>query len=272
VKPLTIRSLLFAPGDDAKKLTKALASEADAVIADLEDGVGSARKDEARALVAQILSDIPRGSAGRLVRVNPGEPRDLDAIARLELDAIVLAKSTPDAIAALGSEGPPVIALVETASGVRTAFEIASSPRVAALMLGSLDLAAELGVAPDPGSGALSYAASKLVIDSAAARIAPPFDGVFADTTDEAGLRAEIERARRLGFAGKGCIHPNQVGPVNRGFASSADEVAWARLALDAYERAEASGSSVASLDGEMVDLPVVIRARRILEFAKRST
>lgn len=265
-----VRSLLFAPGDDARKLTKALESEADAVIADLEDGVGSARKDVARACVTQVFAEIPHGRVRRMVRINPGEPRDLDVIACLELDAIVVPKSTPDAIAALGLDGPPVIALVETASGTRAAFAIASSPRVVALMLGSLDLSAELGLPRNPAAGALLYASSKLVIDSAAACISAPFDGVFPDTQDAVGLSAEIDRARGAGFGGKACIHPDQVGPVNRAFGSSAIELTWARAALDAYERAEMSGAGVASLDGEMVDLPIAIRARRILDLSER--
>jgi citrate lyase subunit beta/citryl-CoA lyase len=266
-----VRSFLFAPGDDERKLTNALASDADAVIADLEDGVGRDHKDDARACVSRVFAETPRGRALRLIRVNPGDDNDLLLGVELELDAIVLPKATPESVASLGLELPPVLALVETAAGIRSAEVIASDPRVVALMLGSLDLAAELGLPRDADSPTLTYAAAKLVLDSAAAGIAAPVDGVFADTRDADGLAAEIERARRIGFRGKACIHPGQIAAVNRGFGSSPEEVTWARSALDAFERAEASGTAVASLEGEMVDLPVVLRARRILELADRS-
>jgi citrate lyase beta subunit len=266
-----VRSLLFAPGDDEHKLVKALASNADAVIADLEDGVGATRKQEARECVARIFAGTERGGALRMVRVNPGDALDLAAVRDLELDAIVLPKAAPETVAFLGPDGPAVLALVETAGGLRAAFDIASSPRVGVLMLGSLDLAAELGLPREADSPTLVHAAAQLVIDSAAAGIAAPFDGVFPDTRDDAGLAAQIARARSMGFGGKACIHPRQVDAVNQGFGSTDEDVAWARSALEAFERAEASGSGVASLDGEMVDLPVVLHARRILDLAERS-
>ena len=258
------RSLLFAPGDDEDKLRKALVSGADGVIADLEDGVVAARKEAARAIVLRVLA-APAGCA-RLVRV--GSADDAPLVTSLDVDAVVVPKATAESVAALGPEGPPIVAIVETAAGLRSAFDVASLPRVEALMLGTLDLAAELGFAP-AGGRELLYARSKLVVDSAAAGIRAPFDGVHPDVRDEAGLIAEVTEARALGFGGKACIHPAQLGVVVAGFAPTAEELDWARSVVDVFDRATATGAGVATLDGAMVDLPVVLRARRLLEQAE---
>jgi citrate lyase beta subunit len=184
----------------------------------------------------------------------------------------VLPKATPDAVAALGTDGPPVIAIVETAQGLRLAYETASSPRVAALMLGAADLGAGLGWEPRPDGLELLYARSKVVADSAAAGVRGPFDVVHLDTRDDKGLEAAAHFARSLGFRGKACIHPAQVSVVNRVFLPEADSVAWAERVLDAAERGEREGRGVVALDGEMIDAPVVDRARRILSEAKGET
>src|SRR5262249_18841034 len=141
-----IRSLLFAPGSEEQKLADALASEADGVVADLEDSVAPADKPAAREIVARLRP--------RLVRVNRVDTdwfaEDLALLAELSLDAVVLPKATPDAAAALGPDGPPVIAIVETARGLRLAYETACSPRVAALVLGVNDFSADVGLEPLP--------------------------------------------------------------------------------------------------------------------------
>jgi citrate lyase subunit beta/citryl-CoA lyase len=203
------------------------------------------------------------------VRVNgadtPFFPDDLEAIGELELDAVVLPKATPEAVGALGEAGSPVIAIVETAQGLRQAYETATAARVAALVLGAVDLGAEAGLLPRPDGLELLYARSKVVFDSAAAGIRPPFDVVHLDIRDEQGLEAECSLARSLGFRGKACIHPVQVPFVNRVFSPAADEIEWARRVIEAYEQAEREGRGVLALDGVMVDLPVVTRARRVL-------
>jgi citrate lyase subunit beta/citryl-CoA lyase len=164
-----------------------------------------------------------------------------------------------------------VIAIIETAAGVRAAYETAVAPRVAALLLGAVDLGAELGLEPRADGLEVLYARSQLVVDSAAAGIRPPFDIVHLDVRDDAGLEAECRLARSLGFRGKGCIHPAQIDIVNRVFAPSDAELEWARDVVEAFEREEADGRGVFALDGEMVDLPVVERARRILAEGERS-
>jgi len=241
-----------------------MASEADAVVADLEDAVAADRKDLAREVVLRLRP--------RVVRVNgagtPWFDDDLVAVAELELEALVLPKATPEAVEALGPDGPPVIAIVETAMGLRLAYETAAQPRVAALVLGAADLGQELGLQPRPDGLEILHARSQVVVDSAAAGIRPPFDVVHLDTRDDAGLEAACRFARSLGFRGKVCIHPAQVAIVNRLFAPDAEEVAWARRIVEEYEQARGARGAIA-VDGLMVDLPVVERARRILAEAK---
>ena len=184
----------------------------------------------------------------------------------------MLPKATPGAVAELGPSGPPVIAIVETAEGLRLAYDTASAPRVAALLLGAADLGAELGWEPRPDGLEVLYARSKVVADSAAARIRGPFDIVHLDTRDDAGLEAAARFARSLGFRGKACIHPAQVEVVNRVFLPEADSVVWAQRVVDAAEAGEREGRGAVALDGEMIDAPIVERARRILTEAKGGT
>jgi citrate lyase subunit beta/citryl-CoA lyase len=208
-----------------------------------------------------------------IVRVNgagtPWFEDDLALTRELDLDALVLPKAVPDAVAALGPDGPPVIAIVETAQGLRLAYETACAPRVAALVLGAVDLGLELGLEPRADGLELVYARSKLVVDSVAAKIRPPFDIVHLDVNDDPGLEAECRLARSFGFRGKVCIHPRQVPVVHRVFAPTATELGWARRVIDAYEEGVREGHGVLALNGSMIDLPVVERARRILAEAE---
>jgi citrate lyase beta subunit len=270
----TARSLLFAPGNDERKLEKALAAGADAVVADLEDAVPAGEKEAARTVTRTALAGAVSDSL-LAVRVNAfgtgNLQADLEVTAGLDLDALVLPKATPEAVAALGAEGPPVIAIVETAIGLRHAFETARSERVAALVLGAVDLGLELGLEPRVDGQEILYARSRLVVESAAAGIRSPFDVVHVNTRDDAGLEAEARLARALGFRGKACIHPDQVAIVNRVFSPTTEELERARRVIDAYEHARAHGRGVVALDGEMIDLPVVERARRVLAETERS-
>jgi len=228
----SLRSLLFVPADAPERLVAAFASEADAVVADLEDAVPAERKDAARGVVAEALPGL--GGAARLVRVNAVETgltdADLEAVAALELDAIVLPKATPGAVAALGPDGPPLIAIVESAIGLRLAYEIAVAERVVALVLGAADLGADLRLEPRGDALELLYARSKVVADSAAAGIRPPFDRVFAGRDDPEGLEADCRFARSIGFGGKGCTHLGQPAVVNRVFGERRGGVAKAAL------------------------------------------
>jgi citrate lyase beta subunit len=220
---------------------------------------------EARDLVARLRP--------RVVRINGAETEwfadDVALTGELELDAVVLPKATPESVEALGPEGPPVIAIVETAQGLRVAYETAASPRVELLMLGSVDLGVELRLEPRPDGLEILYARSQLVVDSAAAEVGAPIDVVHLDFRDLAGLEKSARFARSLGFGGKACIHPDQVAIVNRVFAPESEDVEWARRVVEAYERGEREGKGAVALEGTMVDLPVVERARQVLAEAK---
>ena len=268
------RSVLFAPGNDRHKLAKALESGADAVVADLADAVPPEEKSAARTVVRELL---PAASTSSLVavRVNAADTSfwedDLRAVADLELAALVLPKATPEAVERLGREGPPVLAIVESAQGLRRAYDVASAPRVAALALGAVDLGVELRLEPRADGQEVLVARSLLVLDSAAAGLRAPFDLVHLALDDVEGLEAECRLARSLGFRGKVCVHPAQVEVVNRVFSPTRDELERARRVVEAYERGVADGAGVVRVDGEMVDLPVVERARQVLAEAERS-
>lgn len=270
----SIRSLLFAPGNDARKLEKALESDADAVVADLEDAVPAPEKGRAREIVRDLVAGA-RPETLLAVRLNAVGTAfwedDLRMLSELPPDALVLPKATPDGVAALGPDGPPVIGIAETAQGLRLAYETACSPRTVALLLGAVDLGLELGLEPRADGQEVLFARSKLVVDSAAAGIRGPLDLVHVDLHDDEGLEAECRLARSLGLRGKACIHPAQVAIVNRVFSPSDEETDRARRVVQAYEQGRAEGRGVVSLDGEMIDLPVVERARQVLAASERS-
>ena len=155
-----------------------------------------------------------------------------------------------------------LLPLIETAAGIDALREVARTPHVQRLVFGSIDLQADLGIAGD-GEELLLFR-SQLVLQSRLANLAPPVDGVCTAIADTPVLEAETRRARRLGFGGKLCIHPRQVAPVNRGFTPDAEEVAWARRVLDA---AAAAGGAAVAVDGKMVDKPILLRARALLQY-----
>jgi citrate lyase beta subunit len=263
-----MRSLLFAPAADEHRLNRAFATGADAVIADLEDAVAPHAKRSARAVAERVMAG-PDAPAARLLRINgvgtDDFAEDLELAQRLELEAIVLPKATPEAVAALGDSGPPVIAIIETSAGLQLAAQVADCRRVVALALGAVDLRAELRLEPRPDELEILFARSQLVIGSGAAGIRSPFDVVHIDFSDLTGLERSAWTARSLGFRGKLCVHPGQVPIVNRVFTPTDEELSRARRVVDAYERAVESGRGVVALDGQMIDLPVVERARRLL-------
>jgi citrate lyase beta subunit len=263
------------PADNPHRVGKALASSADAVILDLEDGVAPARKDEARELVRTILAE-PRSDAPTLiVRINPGGTEfyaeDLAAVATGKPDAVMVPKAEPAAVADLPERIPPVVALIETAAGLVGARQIAADPRVERLALGSFDLALELRLEPRADGQELLFARSSLVLESALAGAPPPIDGVFIDFRDDEGLRKEALLVRSLGFGAKTCIHPAQLEIVNEAFSPSAEELSRAHEVVDAFERAAETGAGVTAHEGVMIDRPVVERARQLLARARHA-
>lgn len=262
------RSYLFAPGHRGERFDKAMAAGADAVILDLEDAVPVEAKDGAREAVSRWLHHRERraGDPQVLVRVNAAAtPQHADDVAacRLGVDGIVLPKSeTPAELAALAHALPGValLPLVETAQGLATSLELARAPGVQRLVFGSIDFQHDLGIEGDGEE--LLYARSRLVLHSRLAGVAAPVDGVSTVLDDAPQVLAEAQRARRLGFGAKLCIHPKQITSIHEAFAPTAVQVDWAQRVLAAAKAAQ--GAAVA-LDGHMVDRPVILRAQALL-------
>ena len=197
---------------------------------------------------------------------------DVAATARSGIDGLVLPKATAAAVAAVGDAVElPLVAIVETPTGLREAFAIASHERVVVLVLGAIDLGLALGLEPRADAQEILFARSSVVVDSAAAGLRGPVDRVWVDVRDHDGLARDCAFGRSLGFRGKALVHPDQVAVTHEAFAPSAGELARAREIVAAYELAAADGRGVVALDGEMIDLPVVERARQLLSDEKRS-
>jgi len=264
--PLLPRSYLFVPGNRPERFDKALAAGADAVIIDLEDAVPPESKVEARAAVARWLT--PQHAV--VVRINaPGTlwfAEDVSLCALAGVDAVMVPKAERTAelqrIATV-AVGRALLPLIETASGFENARALARVEGVQRLVFGSIDFQLDLGI---QGDDELLAFRSQIVLVSRLANLAQPADGVTTSIDDVAAVERDTARARRLGFGAKLCIHPRQVEAVNRGFAPTEQELAWARRVLDAA--AQAQGAAVA-LDGRMIDRPVVLRAQSIVDEAE---
>jgi citrate lyase subunit beta/citryl-CoA lyase len=259
--------MLFVPADRPDRYDKALAAGAGAVIVDLEDAVAPDRKVAAREALMHWLS---RASAQVIVRVNAGETDafadDLAVCGHAAVAGIMLPKAERRADLAHASAiaaGKRLYPLIETAAGFEAMRTLAGAPGVERLVFGSIDFQVDLGIGGDD-DGLLMFR-SQMVLASRLAHVRSPIDGVTAAIDDEAQLEADAARARRLGFGAKLCIHPRQVAVVERVLAPSAAERDWARRVLEAAERAK--GAAVA-VDGKMVDKPVMLRARAILDDA----
>ncbi|MEY5099407.1 MAG: hypothetical protein RJA36_2126 [Pseudomonadota bacterium] len=265
---MEFRSYLFVPADRIDRIGKALRSGADAVIVDLEDAVAPSAKPAARAALADWLASA--GSAPVLVRVNapqtPWFDDDLRLCALPSVRGIVLPKAEQAqqlARIAAAAPGKALLPLIETAAGIDALRAIAACPGVQRLVFGSIDFQLDLGIEGD--DDALLFFRSQLVLASRLAGLQAPVDGVTTAIGDEAVLTADALRARRLGFGAKLCIHPAQVAAVNQAFTPAAAEVDWARRVLAA---AQASGGAAVAVDGKMVDMPVLLRARTLLQRA----
>lgn len=272
------RSALFLPATRLDRLSKACNSGADLVVIDLEDAVAESAKDSARDALAQHAAALANhtGSA-LLVRVNalatPHAAQDLALLeelsARVVLGIMLPKLEHPDDLAALPPH-LPVLGLVESAAGLAVAHQLKAQAGVRSLgacgsglvrlAFGSIDYALDLGGLDPDDHEALWHARSTLVWGSRVSGLAAPLDGVTARLDDPTLLSADVARARRLGFAGKLCIHPSQIAPVHAGFAPSEAELAWATRVVAAAQEGAAT-----RLDGAMVDRPVLLRAQRLL-------
>lgn len=281
------RSRLYLPGDQPKLQLNAGLHRPDGVILDLEDSVHPDHKDGARLVVRNALRAIDFGGAELMVRINqlPLGLADLDELVPEGPDLVLLPKTESAAqvsevderirgILGRGNdEDPPVwiMPILETALGVENALDIAlASPAVVALTIGLEDYTADLGVRKTLDGTESRYARGRLVNAARAAGV-QAIDSVFGDVGDEEGLRGWAARSRALGFEGMGCIHPRQIQPIHQAFVPTAEEIDKALRIVAAFDEAEAKGLGVVSLGTRMVDPPVVLRAQRLVDIARRA-
>lgn len=278
-----LRSFLFAPGNHPRRVEKALTLDADAVILDLEDAVAIAEKPASRVAIVAAYAQPRTGLL--YVRVNAADTEfcygDLAAIVRAGLDGIILPKvETPAALQTidwlvgnlerehgLPARGIDLIPIIETAKGLRDIDAIlGSGTRVRRCAFGAGDFTLDVNMRWTRDEGELAYARARVVTASRAAGIEAPLDTVWVDLNDGEGLEASTRLALGLGFQGKMCIHPNQVGVVNRVFSPTNAEIDFAERVVAAFAEAEKKGSAAIQLDGKFIDYPIVYRAQRTLD------
>jgi citrate lyase subunit beta/citryl-CoA lyase len=263
------RSYLFVPATRTDRVAKALASGADTVIVDLEDAVAPGDKASARDAAARGLPE----AAKLLVRVNGPDSAwledDLRMCTQAGVGGIVLPKTeSAEHVAHVASRlprGTPILPLIESARGFAALASLCSAGQVQRLVFGTIDFQLDMGI---EGEGdELLYFRSHLVLASRVGGLQPPVDGVSVEINDDARVREDAIRGKRLGFGAKLCIHPKQVAVVNACFRPTADEIAWANRIAQA---AQAANGAAVAVDGKMVDRPVILKAEEILREAAR--
>lgn len=279
MSPAVIRghSFLFVPASRPERFSKALDFGADCVILDLEDAVPLEQKQQAREMLAQELKSFsPEELARTLVRINatnsPWHDDDVHLLATWTvkgLAGVMLPKSeVPAQLQVLGlalGDSATLVPLIESLAGLDAASDLARVPQVARLAFGHLDFQLDLGMRCGPEEAELTSSRFDLVAASRRAQLASPIDGVTVDTSSLERLRADASRGKALGFGAKLCIHPAQLAVVADVFAPSAAEIVWATRVV---EEARSRNGETFSLDGKMVDLPVVLLAKRTLSVA----
>ncbi len=285
-----LRSWMFVPGHRQRMIDKAMGLSVDAIMLDIEDGVAPGEKESARTLIGGALGrESPPNSPARFVRINDiGHARmdaDLKAVLRKGLNGLVLPKvDTPEEVLKveaivkkrepeLGMSAGAVRLLVaiESPKGLLNAPTIAAcSPRVIGLMFGAEDFGRELGLPTSREAEArdMIYARSAMVVAAASAHV-QSVDGVWVDLKDTEGLWGFARQSRRLGFSGMSLIHPSQIDPINSVFSPTPEEIDYAKQVVKAYEEAVARGDGSISFGGQLIDRPIVERARRTLEMAR---
>lgn len=279
-----LRTMLYLPGNNPNMLTRGHLFGSDGVILDLEDAVAMVEKDSARVLVSRFLEQGEFGKCEVTVRINGIDTeywrKDLDAVVRYRrLDGIRAPKvDGPETVKVLDEELSrledkygieqghlKLHCLLETAKGIWNAYEIAkSSPRIEAIIPGGEDLRADLKTSRSNDETELEWARRMIVFAARAAGV-EPLDTVFSRVTDDEGLRKEVEFIKQLGFSGKSIIHPNQIAIIHEVFNPTEKEIANAQKILAAAREAAANGQGAVSVDGKMVDMPVVKRAEYVL-------
>lgn len=285
-----IRSWMFVPGHRQRMIDKAFALNTDAIMLDIEDGVAPNEKDTARKNIAESLGrEKTPGSPARYVRMNAiGHARmdaDLAAVLRPGLEGLVCPKvDTPDEVrkvdgilnereSKLKMERGSIKLLiaVESPRGLINAPAIAAaSQRIVGLMFGAEDFGREIGLPTVREAEArdLVYARSAMVVAAAAAHV-QAVDGVWVDLNDSQGLLGFAKQSRRLGFSGMSLIHPSQIDAINTVFSPTPEEIDYSQQVLQAFEAAQARGDGSIAFGGQLIDRPIVERARRTIELAK---
>ncbi|MFD2925614.1 HpcH/HpaI aldolase/citrate lyase family protein [Halobacillus naozhouensis] len=282
-----LRSYLFVPARQLSMIRKAIQSEADCIIIDLEDAVVTAEKESAREIMIYTLQEL-KGAKPIYVRINdtstPFWEEDITSSILNGASGVVVPKSeskeqmihlcervvkwlsSENAAYADGTSPFDVIPLIETAKGVQHVDEIAGAHSfISNLAFGSIDYSLDIGCELTPEGKELIYPLSKIVVASRAAEIGGPIDAVYPDLSNHTGLVEEAKRSKNLGFKGKLIIHPKQLEAVNQLFAPSEREVQQAREIVDEFEKAELSGKASITVDGRLVDYPVYKKAKEIV-------
>ncbi|MDE0204727.1 MAG: CoA ester lyase [Candidatus Tectomicrobia bacterium] len=281
-----LRSLLFVPGNRANMLQKATGSNPDAFIPDLEDSVPTDEKTEARNVTASHLEELAQAGRRVIPRVNSLDTglleEDLAAVVGPHVYGVSVGKiSTPADVAAVegvlenleANTGLPrghvkLVPWIETALAIVKAYEICtSSPRIVGVAFGAEDLTHDMGIERREDDGEVAHARNVMCVAARAAGVLA-LDTPYFGFRDPEGLKRNAQASRGIGFKGKFAIHPAQVDLINAAFSPSDAEVAHARRVVEAFEDAERRGRGSTSLDGRVVDVPVVKRARDLLELA----
>lgn len=281
------RTMMFVPGNNPAMVKDAGIYGADSIMFDLEDAVSLAEKDAARYLVYEALRTVDYGEAELVVRVNgldtPFFENDIKMMVKANVDVIRLPKTESaeminQLVAAVeqaekefGHEigSTNVMAAIESAMGVVNAYEIASaSDRMIGIALSAEDYTTDMKTHRYPDGQELLYARNVILHAARAAGIAA-FDTVFTNMDDEAGFYRETELIHQLGFDGKSLVNPRQIEMVNKVYQPSEKEILNAQNVIEAIEEARQKGSGVISMNGQMVDRPVVLRAQRVMRLAQ---
>jgi len=284
-----LRSLLFAPGNHARRVEKALTLDADAVILDLEDAVAASEKPAARDAVLAAVAAAGKPGPLIYIRINAADTiwhdDDLAAVIVPGLDGVVLPKAeTAEVLLAVDARMTELEAaagftpgtldllpIIETGLGLANVRAMAAAnTRVRRLSFGAADFAADMGMRWTADEAEMTPARAEVALASRAGNLEAPVDTVWTRLKDADGLVRSAARVRDLGFQGKLCIHPDQIAPVNEAFTPTADETAFAEKVVQAFNEAEAAGSASIAVDGQFVDYPIVEKARRTLAFMDR--
>lgn len=280
------RTMLFMPGNNPGMLQNAGILGADSIILDLEDAVSLTEKDSARILVREAIKNIDYSDVEVVVRVNPLTTEyareDIDVIARVKPDALMIPKATEEELIEINSmldkieeeegferESIKLIPLVESAYGVENVYNIIkASKRIVGILLGGEDLTSDLGIKRTKEGEEIFYARNKVAVACKAMKV-DAIDTPFTDTNDFEGLEKDTRKAKSLGMTGKASINPRQIDTIHSVYAPTKEEIRHAERVLEAMEEAKREGKGVFSLDGKMVDAPIINRAKTTIDLAK---